>query len=73
MSKADALTMDDYATTFRILDVDGDGLISAAEMMRLMEVLGQPLTPEAAKAAMDRIDLDGDGLISLEEFAGYLQ
>ncbi|WP_326826067.1 EF-hand domain-containing protein [Streptosporangium sp. NBC_01639] len=63
---------DDYATTFRIIDVDGDGLISATEMTRLMEVLGQPITPEAAEAAIARIDLDGDGLISLEEFGGYL-
>ncbi|MET8334118.1 EF-hand domain-containing protein [Streptosporangium canum] len=64
---------DDYATTFKIIDVDGDGLISATEMTRLMEVLGQPITPEAAEAAIARIDMDGDGLISLEEFGGYLK
>ncbi|GAA4204876.1 hypothetical protein GCM10022252_64510 [Streptosporangium oxazolinicum] len=63
---------DDYATTFEIVDVDGDGLISVPELTRLMEVLGQPITPEAAAAAVARIDQDGDGLISLEEFAGYL-
>lgn len=63
---------DDYATTFKIIDVDGDGLISATEMTRLMEVLGQPITPEAAAAAIIGIDTDGDGLISLEEFTGYL-
>ncbi|MER5645975.1 EF-hand domain-containing protein [Streptosporangium sp. NPDC023963] len=63
---------DDYATTFKIVDVDGDGLISIPELTRLMEVLGQPITPEAAAAAVARIDQDGDGLISLEEFAGYL-
>ncbi|GAA2872886.1 hypothetical protein GCM10010517_33340 [Streptosporangium fragile] len=64
---------DDYATTFKIVDVDGDGLISVVELSRLMEVLGQPLTPEAAAAAIAGIDRDGDGLISLEEFAGYLR
>ncbi|MBB2914692.1 Ca2+-binding EF-hand superfamily protein [Streptosporangium becharense] len=63
---------DDYATTFRIVDVDGDGLISVVELSRLMEVLGQPLSPEAAAAAVASIDRDGDGLISQEEFAGYL-
>ncbi|MGS2645401.1 MULTISPECIES: EF-hand domain-containing protein [unclassified Streptosporangium] len=63
---------DDYATTFKIVDVDGDGLISVPELTRLMEVLGQPITPEAAAAAVARIDQDSDGLISLEEFAGYL-
>lgn len=54
---------DDYATTFKIVDVDGDGLISIPELTRLMEVLGQPITPEAAAAAVARIDQDGDGLI----------
>ncbi|MFD0888665.1 EF-hand domain-containing protein [Streptosporangium algeriense] len=63
---------EDYATTFSIIDVDGDGLISAPELERLMEVLGQPLTPQGAAEAVARIDRDGDGLISLEEFAGYL-
>ncbi|WP_433368158.1 EF-hand domain-containing protein [Streptosporangium sp. CA-115845] len=63
---------DDYATTFKIVDVDGDGLISVTELTRLMEVLGQPITPEAAEAAVARIDQDGDGLISLDEFTGYL-
>ncbi|GGK70606.1 hypothetical protein Ppa06_35890 [Planomonospora parontospora subsp. parontospora] len=62
----------DYALTFSMVDVDGDGLISAVELARLMEVLGQPLTPEAAAAAISRMDEDGDGLISLDEFAAYL-
>ncbi|MFC4060852.1 EF-hand domain-containing protein [Planomonospora corallina] len=62
----------DYALTFNMVDVDGDGLISVSELSRLMEVLGQPLTPEAAAAAIQRMDGDGDGLISLEEFAAYL-
>ncbi|GAA3130703.1 hypothetical protein GCM10010466_21680 [Planomonospora alba] len=62
----------DYALTFSMVDVDGDGLISVTELSRLMEVLGQPLTPEAAAAAIRRMDNDGDGLISLDEFAAYL-
>ncbi|GIH78421.1 EF-hand domain-containing protein [Planobispora longispora] len=62
----------DYALTFKIVDVDDDGLISATELTRLMEVLGQPITPEGAAAAITKMDHDGDGLISLEEFAAYL-
>ncbi|MDP9848570.1 EF-hand domain-containing protein [Streptosporangium lutulentum] len=64
---------DDYAMTFNIVDVDGDGFISAAELVQLMEVLGQPVTPEAAAAAIAKIDQDGNGLMSLEEFGNYLK
>jgi Ca2+-binding EF-hand superfamily protein len=64
---------DDYAMTFKIVDVDGDGFISAAELTQLMEVLGQPITTEAAAAAIAKIDRDGNGLMSLEEFGNYLK
>jgi Ca2+-binding EF-hand superfamily protein len=63
---------DDYAMTFKIVDVDNDGFISATELVRLMEVLGQSITLEAATAAIAKIDRDGNGLMSLEEFGAYL-
>ncbi|MEU7000992.1 EF-hand domain-containing protein [Nonomuraea sp. NPDC046570] len=63
----------DYAVTFKLVDANNDGLISAGELMRLMEVLGQPITLEAAEAGVRRLDADGDGLISLEEFGGFLK
>jgi Ca2+-binding EF-hand superfamily protein len=62
----------EYAETFRLIDANNDGLISAAEFTRLMEALGDEITVEAAEQAVQIIDTDGDGLISLEEFAGYL-
>jgi Ca2+-binding EF-hand superfamily protein len=58
--------------TFKIVDVDNDGFISANELKQLMEVLGQPITLEAAVAAIAKIDRDGNGLMSLEEFGAYL-
>ncbi|MFC4591424.1 EF-hand domain-containing protein [Sphaerisporangium corydalis] len=64
--------MSEYAVTFDLVDADKDGLISAGELLRLMEVLGQPVTDEAAEAAVQKLDQDGDGLISLEEFSAYL-
>ncbi|RCG22468.1 EF-hand domain-containing protein [Sphaerisporangium album] len=64
--------MSEYAVTFDLVDADKDGLISAGEFLRLMEVLGQPVSQEAADAAVARLDSDGDGLISLDEFSAYL-
>lgn len=64
--------MSEYAATFDLVDGDGDGLISARELVRLMEVLGERITPEAAQAAIAKIDTDGDGLINLAEFSAYL-
>jgi Ca2+-binding EF-hand superfamily protein len=62
-----------YADSFRILDADGDGRVSAAELVQLMRSLGDDVTDEAAAEAVERMDADGDGLVSLEEFALYLE
>jgi Ca2+-binding EF-hand superfamily protein len=62
----------DYATTFELLDTDGDGLISASELKALMIALGDDVTDEAAVEAVRIMDQDGDGLVNLEELAGYL-
>ncbi|WP_049559960.1 EF-hand domain-containing protein [Nonomuraea sp. SBT364] len=65
--------MSDYAITFDLIDSDNDGRISAVELVRLMEVLGQPITLEAAQAGVQRLDKDGDGLIDVEEFGSFLK
>jgi Ca2+-binding EF-hand superfamily protein len=62
-----------YADSFALLDADGDGLLSAAELVRLMHALGDEVTDEAAAQAVQLMDADGDGLISLPEFAGFLE
>jgi Ca2+-binding EF-hand superfamily protein len=61
-----------YADSFAILDADGDGKISATELVQLMRGLGDDVTDEAAAEAVELMDSDGDGLVSLAEFAGYL-
>lgn len=63
----------DYATTFALIDIDGDGLISAPELQKLMQALGGEVTDEAAARAVQTLDTDGDGMVSLDELAGYLQ
>lgn len=64
--------MSDYATTFELIDADGDGRISAVELVRLMDVLGKPVSLEAAEEGVRKLDQDGDGLIDLAEFSAFL-
>jgi Ca2+-binding EF-hand superfamily protein len=62
----------DYAATFELIDTDGDGRITAAELKNLMSSLGEEITDEAAEQGVQVVDDDGDGRISLEEFASWL-
>ncbi|MFF3665007.1 EF-hand domain-containing protein [Microtetraspora malaysiensis] len=65
--------MSEYAATFDLVDSDDDGLISAGELVRLMEVLGERITVEGAQAVINKVDTDGDGLINIDEFGVWLQ
>ena len=62
----------EYAATFELLDADGDGRISAAELKNLMSALGEEITDEAAEQGVQVVDDDGDGLISIEESASWM-
>ena len=62
----------EYETTFALIDIDGDGLITPAELKRLMEALGAEVTDEAAAHAVEVLDTNGDGKVSLSELADYL-
>ncbi len=62
-----------YADSFALLDADGDGLISAAELVRLMRAMGDDVTDQAAEQAIRLMDADGDGLVSLVEFTSWQQ
>lgn len=66
-------TMDDYRATFELVDVDGDGYISTAELKNLMSKLGQDITATRAVEVVVAADANGDGKISLEEFTALME
>ncbi|MGW9348725.1 calmodulin/calcium-binding protein CML [Nocardiopsis flavescens] len=62
----------EYAATFALVDADGDGRISADELVALMRNLGDACTHEQAAETVRAMDSNGDSRISLEEFARFM-
>ncbi|SNR81511.1 EF-hand domain-containing protein [Actinomadura mexicana] len=65
--------VNDYRATFELVDVDGDGYISTAELRNLMTRLGQDVTETRAVEVVVAADANRDGKISLEEFAALME
>jgi len=57
---------------FNLFDIDGDGVITAAELKTVMHALGSDLTNEEIDLLIREADYDGDGTISLNEFATFM-
>ncbi|WP_329499479.1 EF-hand domain-containing protein [Kitasatospora herbaricolor] len=54
---------------FERFDINGDGLISAAEYSRVMAELGDPhVSIAVAESVIKASDSNSDGLLSFEEF-----
>ena len=49
-------------------DKNKDGFISAEELRRTMEQMGERVSKEEIDAIIEKADLNGDGKISIEEF-----
>ncbi|MBT2442628.1 EF-hand domain-containing protein [Streptomyces sp. ISL-36] len=58
---------------FERFDVDGDGLITAAEYKSVMAQLGDfHVTETVAEALINQRDANGDGKLSWDEFWAHL-
>lgn len=64
--------VEQYRATFEMVDVDGDGYVSAAEFQNLMRALGQEISHARSVEIVVAADRNGDGKISLEEFAAFM-
>lgn len=54
---------------FRHFDRDGDGKISAAELLEFFVSIGEAMGEEEAAAAVAELDGDGDGRLDFGDFA----
>ncbi|KAG5382385.1 hypothetical protein IGI04_033855 [Brassica rapa subsp. trilocularis] len=58
----------DIRNAFWTFDLNGDGKISAEEVMSVLRKLGERCNLEDCKRMVRAVDADGDGLVNMEEF-----
>ncbi|KAK2967564.1 hypothetical protein RJ640_030435 [Escallonia rubra] len=58
----------DIQSAFRVFDLDGNGKISADELLEVFRRLGERSNLEACRKMVRSVDADGDGLIDMDEF-----
>lgn len=66
-------TEEDLRDAFKVFDRDGDGLISANEMLLALRDLGEDITGDKVKEMITEADLDGDGKLSYDEFVTFIE
>ncbi|XP_019153685.1 PREDICTED: calcium-binding allergen Ole e 8 [Ipomoea nil] len=60
--------MNELREAFDLYDEDRNGLISAAELHKILTRLGEHCTMDACVGMIKSVDSDGDGSVSFEEF-----
>ncbi|XP_073402735.1 calmodulin-like [Dendrobates tinctorius] len=59
---------DEIIEALLVLDKDGNGYISAAELRHVMTNLGEKLTDEEIDEMIREVDIERDGQVNYEEF-----
>lgn len=65
-------TESDVRDAFRVFDVNGNGFISAHELLHVVTNLGEKLTETEANEMIRIADSDGDGLINYTDFINMM-
>ena len=68
----DADREEEIRVAFRVLDRDGNGFITAAELRHVMTNIGDKLTDEEVYEMIREADIDGDGQVNCEEFVAMM-
>ena len=64
MKEADS--EEEIKEAFKLVDMDGDGFISASEFKQVMDILGKRFSEEEVDEFLRELEIDGDGRISYE-------
>ncbi|KAF0922801.1 hypothetical protein E2562_002053 [Oryza meyeriana var. granulata] len=64
----DAAVEEDLRHAFSVFDADGNGVITPAELARVLRGIGEAATVAQCRRMIDGVDRNGDGLINFEEF-----
>ncbi|KAG9143615.1 hypothetical protein Leryth_019207 [Lithospermum erythrorhizon] len=72
MNQEILINQEQLMQVFRLFDRDGNGYITAAELVGQMAKMGQRLTYRELSEMMSEADLNGDGVISFNEFSNIL-
>jgi len=71
-NNSEAAIMQDIIGTFNMWDTDGSGTVSAAELIRIIQVLNPKLGSKTAEAMIKQADTNGDGEIDVREFVSWI-
>ncbi|XP_047312372.1 probable calcium-binding protein CML41 [Impatiens glandulifera] len=58
---------------FGLFDIDKDGKISASELRKYFESVGEIMTDKEAEEVVEEADTDGDNLIDFTDFVGFMK
>lgn len=71
-SRRDEMEMEEIREMFNRFDSSHNGKLSADDLARAVEQLGERIEPEELEEMMKLADFDGDGFISFEDFLQLL-
>lgn len=65
---------DELVEAFAVFDTDRDGRISAEELLRVFQAIGDELcTLEECRRMIESVDRNGDGFVCFEDFSRMME